>query len=243
MKNGNIVCLLLLSIGFSFVLSLPPQALAADKAADKKSDTVTVGYFTQKPAADFDKTTKNLFLNFESGCKHCEILNETPYAADGSVDMKALVEKVKSLTAQQVSFLFFDFNVKATEGNKALIDALNEKENQHILVVSSAGAPADGDISSPLNRTVMGQVHDALIIGELGEKDRLAPPNSFFGPETLTALRPPKELIGQGVAPLLFASDLAQRWNKRTPQGWLDFFRMKKMKNRKIWLEFGDIFY
>ena len=219
-----------------------PLEKTAEKKADKKADKIIVAYFTQRSSTDFEKNIQSLFVGHDGNCKNCEIVNETPYAKDGSLDMTALVDKVKSLTADQVSFLFFDFNLKAVEANKALVEALNKKADENLILISSAGIPADGDASGPLSRTVIGQVHNAVIIGELSEKDRLMPANSFYGPEMLTALRPPKELLNQGEAPLLFTAALAQHWTKRKPQGWLDYFKNKKMRNRRIWLEFGDFF-
>ncbi|WP_415061974.1 hypothetical protein [Bdellovibrio sp.] len=204
------------------------------------SGKTTVIYFGQQKAEDFETKVKPLFAEQARPCKSCEIVNYTPYTKDGAVDMEALRERISSLP-QGTSFVFFDFNMKVNDHNKELVEVLNKKAEAGLVVVGTAGAPQAKEASSPLSRTVLGQVHGALIIGELAERDRLMP-TGFYGPEMLTALRPPKEIMGQGYSPLIFAAVLAENWQKRSSQEWVEYFRSKKMKSRKIWLDLGDMF-
>jgi hypothetical protein len=108
------------------------------------------------------------------------------------------------------------------------------------LIVSPTGFPADKEISAPLNKTVLGQIPKILIIGEMNEKERLLP-KSFYGPEMLTALRLPKDLP-EGIAPLMFASRLAENYKKHSHEEWLELLKNKKQKSRKIWPDLGDFF-
>ncbi len=198
-------------------------------------------YFGQTSAADFELKVKPIFAQNASACKSCELVNMTPYKNDGSIDSKALIEKVKAVPTN-ASFVFFDFNTKVTLENKALVDALNAKVMAGLVVVAAAGSPMGQEASSSLSKTVFGQVHDAVIIGELSERDRLLPISGFYGPEMLTAIRPPKNMIGQGYSPLIFASNLAENWTKRKPNDWLEHFKTKKQKNRKLWMSINDLF-
>ncbi len=214
---------------------------ATTSAAAIPSDKTLVMYFGQASATDFEVKVKPIFAQNASACKTCELINMTPYKEDGSVDISALVDKVKSVPAG-TSFIFFDFNAKVSEQNKKLVDILNEKAMAGLVVVAAAGSPKDQEPSSSLSKTVFGQVRDAVIIGELTERDRLLPASGFYGPEMLTAIRPPRDLIGQGYSPLIFASNLAENWSKRKPNDWIEHFRAKKSKNRKLWMSLNDLF-
>ncbi|KYG63126.1 hypothetical protein AZI86_15540 [Bdellovibrio bacteriovorus] len=208
-------------------------------AAAVPSNKTTVIYFGQAKAEEFDSKIKPLFDD-KAGCKNCELVNYTPYTKEGELDTAALQERIDSLPSS-TSFVFFDFNLKSNEQTKPLIEAINKRADLGLVVVGSAGVPKENEASGPLSKTMLGQVRGALIIGELGERDRLIP-TGFYGPEMLTALRPPKDMIGQGHSPLIFAANLADKWSKRSPQEWSEHFRTKKMKTRKIWLDLGDLF-
>jgi hypothetical protein len=203
------------------------------------TNKTTVVYFGQAKADEFESKIKPLF-DEKARCKNCELVNYTPYTKEGALDVAALQERIDSLPSN-TSFVFFDFNLKVHEATKPLIETLNKRTDLGLIVVGSAGVPKENEASGPLSKTVLGQVRGALIIGELGDRDRLVP-NGFYGPEMLTALRPPKDMIGQGYSPLIFAANLADRWDKRSSQEWNEFFRTKKMKTRKIWLDLGDLF-
>lgn len=222
-------------MGVVIGLCLPSVSLAA-----LHSKKTTVVYFGQEKPEDFEIKVKPFFAEKVRSCKSCEIINFTPYTKDNEVDMDALVERIETLP-ESTSFVFFDFNMRANEHNKGLLDLLNKKADSGLIVVGTAGAPKSTESSGSLSRTVLGQVHGALIIGELAERDRLMP-TGFYGPEMLTAIRPPKEFMGQGLGPLIFAAALAENWQKRSPSEWSEHIRNKKMKNRKIWLDVSDLF-
>ena len=101
------------------------------------------------------------------------------------------------------------------------------------------GQPAGGENSAPLSITLAGKVNHALIIGELGERDRLWGA-SFYGPEMYTAIRPAKDRIGQAGAPAQFAARFVSVLGKQSD--WLQYLQAKKQTNRKIWLELSDCF-
>ena len=207
--------------------------------ASVPSGKTRVVYFGLQTQADFELKVKPVF-DSASGCKSCELVNFTPYTKEGAVDEQALNERIEGLPAD-TSFVFFDFNMKSSEANKDLLEALNKRADSGLLVVGSAGVPKANESSGPLVRTILGQVHNAIIIGELGDRDRLIP-SGFYGPEMLTAIRPPKDKIGQGYSPLLFAANLADHWSKRTGAEWAEYFKGKKAKNRKIWMDMNDMF-
>lgn len=224
-----------LSLFCLLVVVLGGFAFAKAAVSTKK---VMVGYFGQQKQEIFDKNIKPVFLN--ESCKTCELVNFTPDMSDGKFDVKVLIAKIESLP-EDISFIFINYNMKVTDENKQLVELLNKKAAMGIVIVGAAGSPASTDSSSPLSRTVLGQVKSALIIGELGERDRLMP-TAFYGPEMLTAIRPPKDKLGQGYSPLIFAANLAENWQKRSAQEWPDYLKKKKSSSRKLWLDINDMF-
>lgn len=199
---------------------------------------VVIGYFSMDKQEDFEKKIKPVFEQFKGSCKTCEIVNLTPYDEKGEYLEKSLLDKVKS-SAPEVTFYFFSWNSKATPQNQDLTAALSELTESGKLVLAPTGFAAEGEAGLPLSRTVMGRVKDGIIIGEIIGNERMVP-QSYFGPEMLTAVRAPKDYLGQGFSPLYFATRLAAVWSKRKPAEWLQHFKTKKLKSRKIWLDTDD---
>jgi hypothetical protein len=222
-------------IAFSFLFSstlvVSVKAIAEDK--------VVIGYFSTESQEVFEKNIKPAFERFKGNCKNCEIVNLTPYNDTGAYSEKELLEKLKN-PSMEVSFYFFSWNKKATAQNKDLIALLGEKVDGGKLVIAPTGQAAEGEPGLPLSRTVMGQAKDVIIIGEIIGNERMLP-QSYFGPEMLTAIRAPKDLASQGTGPIYFASRLANNWTKRKPVEWLQHFKAKKTKSRKIWLDADDL--
>lgn len=221
-------------------LSLFSACLMTISAAHAAVAKTTVVYFGQVAPAEFQEKVEHLFQERSRSCKGCELINHTPYKKTGEVDYAGLKKKIESLP-ESTSFVFFDFNLKVNDQNRALVEALNKRTANGLVVVGTAGLPPENEASGPLSRTILGQVHGAIIIGELTERDRL-PPTGFYGPEMLTALRSPRNLMGQGYSPLIFAANLAQNWNKKDGTEWVEYLKNKKMKTRKLWLDMGDLF-
>lgn len=219
------------ALRFISVLILSSTAMAESK--------ITVGYFSTANQENFDKYVKPLFDEFKSKCNTCELANLTPYDDKGSYDPSKLVEKLKSIPSE-ITFLYFDWNKKMFDADRPLIALLNEKIAAGQLVLAPTGQAANGEAGTPLSGTVMGQTKDAVIIGETIGRERLLP-QSYFGPEMLTAIYAPKEHDDKGVGPLYFAGKWAASWNKRAPKEWLDHFKTKKMKSRKIFLDANDL--
>jgi hypothetical protein len=113
--------------------------------------------------------------------------------------------------------------------------------NAGFVVIATTGAAGADQSTLPLNRTVVGQIPGIIIIGELVERDNLLA-KSFFGPEMLTAVRPPKDFMGQGHGPLFFASRLASNWNKKGQNEWPSHFKTTRERSRKLWPSIEDFF-
>lgn len=213
--------------------------LATSQQVWAEDPKIIVGYFSTESHETFEKKIKPLFDQFKGNCKSCEIMNLTPYDEKGDYSEKALLEKIKT-PPSEVAFFLFSWNKRLNEQNKELTGLLEKRIEGGQLVISPTGHALQGEAGVSLSRTVMGQSKDVVIIGEALERERLLP-QSYFGPEMLSAIRPPKDFIGQGHSPLYFAARLAGVWSKRKPQEWLQHFKTKKLTSRKIWLDTEDL--
>lgn len=216
------------SLVVAAVLTFP--ALASAK--------VVVGLFTKEPPAVFETKIKPLFSQHGGSC--CEIRNLTPYKPNGEVDQAAWGRAVEGVPSD-VTFLFFDWNERSSDKNRELSEALNRQIASGRILVAAAGVPPNDEGTCPLNRTLMGQVLNSVIIGELAERDRLLA-QCFYGPEMLSAIRPPRDLMGQGHAPLIFSARLASNWSKRKSTEWIPHLKNRKNKSKRIWPELEEFF-
>ncbi len=230
MKNIAMRFIVFLSL-FSSALLVSVKVMAESK--------VVIGYFSTENQEAFTNKAKPAFERLKGNCKNCEIVNLTPYDDKGAYSEKGLVEKLKN-PPQEIAFYFFSWNKKATDRNKELIEALGNEVESGKLVIAPTGQAAIGESGLPLSRTVMGQTKDVIIIGEIIGNERMLP-QSYFGPEMLTAIRAPKDFSNQDMGALYFAARLAINWNKRKPADWLQHFKIKKIKSRKIWLDADDL--
>lgn len=217
-------------------------AQAASQTAILTSpDKITVGMLSLESKDVFETKYASFFKGQWNKCASCEIKNLTMYNGEGKADLKAMAGQVEAAVGQ-VSFFFLNFNIKFNkEEYKEFAQVLRKVSQNGILIVGSSGMPPDGENSAPLSKTLLGQVQDALIIGEINERERLTA-TGFFGPEMLTAVRPPRDLIGQNLAPSLFVARLAESYTRKKPQDWLVHLRSQKSKSRKIWPQLDDFF-
>jgi hypothetical protein len=190
--------------------------------------------------ADFDSKLAPLLQDQIKQCAACSFQNITPYDADGNVNLKAIPDKIEAARPTS-SFLFMHWNAKVTEDTKPILASLKKVTQDGWVVIGSAGMAQNEEPTLNLNKTVLGQVAGLIIIGDLAERERLLT-KSYFGPEMLTALRPPDEYVGQGISSVFFASKLAANWNKRTSKDWLAYFQTTKAKVRRIWPSLEDFF-
>lgn len=211
--------------------------------ASAKSDLKTpiiVAVISSETKADYESKIEPLMKEEIKNCSLCTIRNITPYSPEGLL-VVAEIPKQLEAAGSSSSFFFLNWNVKASDENKPVIESLKKLVHAGVIVVGTAGTAKDGEPSLPLNKTVSGQVPGMIIIGELAERERL-PVNNYFGPEMLTALKPPKDHMGQGLGPVFFVSKLATQWNNKTSEEWLTHFKTTKSKVRRIWPGLEDFF-
>jgi len=206
--------------------------------AKAEKSHATIAILAEVGKAEFESKFLPVLQKELEGCAQCSYMNITPYAEGGEFDPKGIISAIQS-NIGKFQILFFNWNEKANTQNKALVDYIQSLESEGITVVASAGQPKLDEPSSTLSKTIFGQNKKAIIIGEIGEKDRLIG-QSYYGPEMLTALRPPKGLVGQGYSPLIFAARLTKNYHRRTD--WIEHFQEKKSKTKKVWLDLGDLF-
>jgi hypothetical protein len=201
---------------------------------------ITISVFSGEDKDDFKSRVLPILTEQMKACNQCVIRNISPYGKEGKFQLKEVPAKLEEAAATS-SFFFVDWNVRSGPETKAVEQALQKVTDSGVIVIAAAGLAKDSEPTLPLSRTVMGQLKGVVIIGELAERERL-PTQSFFGPEMLTALKPPKGYVGQGLGPTFFAAKLAVQWNKRTASEWLSHFQSAKLKVRRIWPTLDDFF-
>lgn len=217
--------------------------LVAQAAPTKTEDFQKVqvlGVLSRGPKADFEAKMPPLFREQFAACAKCELRNLTPYDAEGNVDWKQVPAALETASTQ-VPVLFISWNDVASEKNKELVAALKAWTAKGLFLIGPAGEPEGEGPSHALSRTMLGQVPDAVIIGELNERESF-PKRSFYGPEMLTALKAPPDLRGDNFAAVMFASRLVREWTRRPSTEWVSHFRARKSLSKRIWPGLDEFF-
>jgi len=200
--------------------------------------TPKVYYFSNQKNEIFESRIKPFFAKQSLDCKSCQIVDWTPYDERGEFNFELLKVQIEKIPEEN-AILFFDWNEKADPKNEFLEEILSQKIHKGMLVIANAGVAKPNSPIIPLNKSIFGRIQDVVIIGELEGRDVL-PAQGFYGPQMLTAVRPPKELKGQGLGPLLFVSRFTNLSAKKTASDWLAYFREKKAKSRGVWPEMEE---
>lgn len=223
----------------ALMLSVPSLGSAAVKAAEAKP--VVVGVLADVPRAEFAAKVQSSFQDRWQNCGFCEMKNLTPYDEKGELNRAGLASAVEG-SVGQVQVLFLSWNEVASASNQAFVDALKKAAAGGAVIIGPAGEPSASNPALALSKTVLGQVPDAVIVGDLNERESLLR-RSFYGPEMLTALKADKDTApGTGLASSLFAARLAREWNKKSQAEWISHFRAKKSASRRIWPGLDEFF-
>ncbi len=207
----------------------------------KEQKPIIVAVIEENSKTDFEVKSLPILNGQMKNCSFCEIKNFSPYDKEGNFDSKGLEAAIASVQGSS-GFLYLGWNRPVTEDYRKLIASLKGLAMSGVLIVGSAGTAGLDLPTTPLNRTVLGQIPDLIIIGELKERETLVQ-QSYYGPEMLTAIQPPKEFMNQGKVTLFFVAKLAQNWNKRPSSfEWLSHLKITKAKSRKLWPSIEDFF-
>lgn len=207
----------------------------------KAPGKIVVGIVSSENRADFESKVVPFFKEQWANCSNCELRNLSSYDEKGNFNESVLAAQLEG-SLSSVSFLLFNVNWKyRAEEHKALTELLKKVATGGMVVIGAAGYPKEGESSAPLSRTLLAQVPNLVIIGEINERERLLGA-SYFGPEMLTAIKPPKAYLGKGLGPAFFTAKFAQGFSRKLPQDWVSHFRNQKMKSRKIWPQVEEFF-
>ena len=201
---------------------------------------ISVAVFSGENKSEFETKIEPVLREQMKSCAGCSFKNITPYDGDGKLDLSKAHKQLEDAGSWS-SFVFFNWNGKSTVETKKVVEALKSLVGNGKLVIASAGAAKESEPTLPLSRTIVGEVPGIIVIGDMGPNERL-PVLSYFGPEMLTAVKPPKEYVGQGYGPVFFASKLATNWNKKNSADWAPHFQNTKSKTRRIWPALDDFF-
>ncbi|MES3036795.1 MAG: hypothetical protein V4736_02725 [Bdellovibrionota bacterium] len=197
-----------------------------------------VGVISKLSQADFQK---NLAPTFESKCTQCEIVNLTAYDSNGNA-LKEKIWPTLNTALDEYAIVMVDYNEKLTPENQGIAQEISKKLVGDKLLIASTGESSPGEPTWPLKKSFMGHVPQALIIGQLTERERLLP-SLFYGPEMLTALRLPRDMEEKGMgAAHFFLARFLGVFKQREPQEWVSYLRNLRANHRKLWPDLGDFF-
>jgi hypothetical protein len=204
--------------------------------------SIKLGVIGRLPLVDFDSKISMAIKSDWSSCSQCELVNLTSYDDKGAFDLAKQSTKLDA-EASNIKIILLTWNERYLESHAAFVASLRKLLTGGALLVMPAGLAEPGSPSVQLSKTIAGQIPGAIIIGELTTNERLLPA-SYFGPQMLTAIRPPKDQPTESmIAPLLFASRLAKSWNRRgSATEWVEYLNTKRNKSKKIWLALEDFF-
>jgi hypothetical protein len=205
----------------------------------KKEHALVLTVWDHLKKSDYDSKVASLLKAELQNCADCVVTNISSYDEKGAFKSAVAPSVLAQMNADS-NVILVNFNERPSAANAPVLASIKSARERGILVVFAAGEPASKtESSAPLSQTIAGQIPGALIVGEIGDKDRLLG-DSYFGPEMLTAIRPPRDYIGQGLAPAVFAARLTKNFRKRTD--WIKYLNDRKISNKKIWLDLNDCF-
>lgn len=192
------------------------------------------------PKTEFESVRRTRIQQELRACASCQILNLTPYDTEGRFDPAGLSRQLNNVPRENAVVLVL-WNKRFEPKDQAVVDQIKGLANQGVLFVATAGRPEPRGPTLGLRRTLWGQTPQVVIIGELTERERLLP-GTFFGPEMLTAIRPPSEAMGQDVAALMFSARLVSQLKQKKSTEWVDFLRNKKATSKRMWPTMDEFF-
>ena len=112
-------------------------------------------------------------------CTSCEVKNFPIYEKNGDLKKSKFLSQIES-ASKACRLLHLSWNTEFTVEYQEVVNALQSAIQQGHLIVAAAGAPSEGKIAAPIQQSVLGQVKDIILVGELDSKNKLVI-NSFFG--------------------------------------------------------------
>ncbi len=203
-----------------------------------------VAYFGHRGTQHFQSQVKPLF-SAHSKCSQCAVEDFSAFDEKSFTEQSTSQREINLLAKMKTvgsgfDVVYFDFNLRNSEGLNPHRELLQSWFKSGKILIANAGVAGENEPTLPLSRTFLGSVKGVILLGELMERDRLLT-RSFYGPEMLTALRPSKEQLRQGVMPWIFASTMTGVAQKKSNETWVSEFENKKRGTRKLWLDLDDL--
>ncbi len=221
-----------------FILTVLLGLSAHSMDATLTPSKLQVAYIGRMGASRFEAVSK--YFEQEKKCKICEIRDVSSYLPQGGLDRQKTIDSWQKENLQ-FPIILVDWNEKLTDDNKIFVDFLNKQVASGSTVVISAGWAENQEPTLALNKTVAAQVSQALILGEMTDRERILP-NSYYGPEILTALKLGPQVAGQNMASVVFVTRWVSNWTKKNQFEWASYLKSKKEKIKKIWPSLDDFF-
>lgn len=173
-------------------------------------------------------------------CPTCKIKNFPIYDKQGDLKKSTFLLQIQT-AAKSCRLLHLSWNTEYTADYDDVVKELQKVIAEGQLIVGAAGAPSEGKIATPIEKSVLGHVKDIILISELDQKNKQVI-NSFFGKQILTALHPPNKLEGSSFSSALFSAELLLHVENKTNKQWLRHFQDAKAKSYNQWPSLDEFF-
>lgn len=223
-----------------FTAILPICVAFAVQASPIPEKTVVLGVVESLSKQEFETSYLPLLKEQMSACKTCEVKNYSPYNDKGEFDPGQLRSRIEQ-AGKESKVLLLGYNTRMNSELSPVVETIKKVIQEGLMVVADVGVANPEEDGAPIAKTLMGQIPEVVLLGEVNERERLIA-NSYFGPQMLTAVRPPRDHIGKGYGSIFFVSRLVQSYHRRSVSEWRDHFHSVKSKSRRIWPPVEDFF-
>jgi hypothetical protein len=176
------------------------------------------------------RNLEKLFRKELKPCPDCRFEPRSIYEADGRLNEKTFLRELDR-AAGRCDLVHLSWNLPAEEKFSKVIEKLNSLARQKIVIAASGESETGAPV--PLSKTVMGQVKEAFLIGELDSQKKL-PRAAYYGPELLSAWPAPQGFPGSSFSSVLLTTAWAKAMAKHpeiTPTEWKSRVRAAKARS------------
>jgi len=204
-----------------------------------QAEAVRIGVISQN-AKHMDVIDSFLKSNYAPGGKNVVYVDFSIFDSNGLLDLKAIEGKFETF-AKSVNLLYLDFNQPMRMDLQSLANTIQDSVRGQTLIVANTGLSSNVNTTLQIRGTLFGKVNGLILIGEMDQRERLIP-GSYFGPEMLTAIKPPRQWEWPGSAALLFLSHLGSQWYSKSAIDWKIHFAKAKSATKRLWLGLDELF-
>jgi len=183
-----------------------------------------------------------LIKKYSKGCQKIQIDLFPIYDRQGHFLQKEFLEKLKTLDSSY-TLIHLSWNLKMTPELQPLLTEMNRLSSRGVVIVAASGEPQQSDqIAFPIEETIMGQVQDAVLVGELDGKNKL-PRSANYGSRIVAAFHPSSSLRGSSFTAPMASGKIAAAECHGISKKWANYFLQVKTRSLQSWPSLEEYFH